>query len=256
MVCRLTKTYQRWIKRCTNNFFLTNRTAKKSGSYFYMKKQILFSASLILSVISFAQIKPTFGVRAGIASSGIRGESSGNLDNLLSFSNGMLTTKNITGFYAGGYSSIPVSDMISLEPGIYYSQKGYELNGSINMKGVGFLGANAKAKLQSEYIDIPLLLKVNVSGLQIFAGPQFSYLMKANLNTTAGVLGFNLLNSNMDATAQFNRWDAAVTGGIGYKFTNGININASYDYGLSKIDANQNAKAYNNSIKVGVGIEL
>lgn len=221
-----------------------------------MKKQFLFTLAAFISTISFAQVTPKFGVRAGILSSGIRGEASNNLNNLLSFSKGAITTSDHTGFYAGGYASIPVSDMISLEPGLYYSQKGYDIVGSIDIKGVGFLGANAKAKLQSTYIDIPVLLKANVGGLQIFAGPQFSYLTKANLNTTAGLLGFNLLNSNMDATAQFNRWDAAVTGGVGYKFSNGMNINASYDYGLSKLDANQNAKAYNTALRIGLGVEF
>ena len=221
-----------------------------------MKKQFLVTLTLFISVISFAQVTPKFGVRAGILSSGIRGEASNNLDNLLNFSNGAITTSDRTGFYAGGYASIPVSDMISLEPGLYYSQKGYNIVGSIDIKGVGFLGANAKAQLQSTYIDIPVLLKANISGLQIFAGPQFSYLTKANLHATASVLGFNLLNSNIDATAQFNRWDAAVTGGIGYKFSNGMNITASYDYGLSKLDKNQNAKAYNNSLRIGIGLDL
>ena len=221
-----------------------------------MKKQFLVTLTLFISVISFAQVTPKFGVRAGILSSGIRGEASNNLDNLLNFSNGAITTSDRTGFYAGGYASIPVSDMISLEPGLYYSQKGYNIVGSIDIKGVGFLGANAKAQLQSTYIDIPVLLKANISSLQIFAGPQFSYLTKANLHATASVLGFNLLNSNLDATAQFNRWDAAVTGGIGYKFSNGMNITASYDYGLSKLDKNQNAKAYNNSLRIGIGLDL
>ena len=232
-----------------------------------MKKQFLFALALLISSLSFAQIKkspvtsaavkPTFGARAGVLSSGIRGEAAGNLDDLLSFANGMITTNNRTGFYAGVYATIPLSAGISFEPGLSYSQKGYELTGSLEGKTVGFLGANAKAKLQSEYIDIPVLLKANLgSGLQLFAGPQFSYLMKANLNTTAGLLGIDLLNNDMDVTKQFNQWDAAITGGIGYKLSNGININASYDYGLSKIDKNQNSKAYNHAFKVGVGIEF
>ena len=241
-----------------------------------MKKQFLFVAALLISTLSFAQLRSpegrstqvrstntkatsttTFGVRAGILSSGIRGEASNNLDDLLNFADGMITTNNRLGFYAGGYASIPVGAGISVEPGVFYSQKGYELTGSIESKSLGFLGANAKAKLQSEYIDIPVLLKANLGGgLQLFAGPQFSYLMKANLNTTAGLLGFDLLNNDMDVTKQFNQWDAAVTGGIGYKLSNGININASYDYGLSKIDKNQNSKAYNHAFKVGVGIEF
>jgi hypothetical protein len=43
----------------------------------------------------------------------------------------------------------------------------------------------------------------------------------------------------MDATAQFNKWDLGLTGGVGYQFTSGLNIMASYDYGLSKLDANK-----------------
>jgi hypothetical protein len=34
---------------------------------------------------------------------------------------------------------------------LYYSQKGYELKGALNVKGIGFLGANAKAKLNAQY---------------------------------------------------------------------------------------------------------
>ncbi len=186
----------------------------------------------------------------------MRGDAVNNLSNLLDFSGGAIKPNYVQGFFAGGHAVIPIDATIALEPGLYYSEKGYGLTGSLNIKGVGFLGASAKAQLQTQYIDIPVLMKVDVGGLQLFAGPQFSYLMKANLKTTAGVLGFNLLNNNMDATEQFNRWDAAVTGGIGYKFGKGINISALYEYGLSKLDANKNANAYNQGFKIGVGIDL
>ncbi len=221
-----------------------------------MKKQILLSIFIITSAITFGQVTPSFGVRAGVTSSSMRGDAVSNLNNLLDFSNGMVTTGSRTGFFAGTYVNIPISQGFSAEPAIYYSQKGYELKGVFNVKGADFLGANAKAQLQSQYIDIPLLLKANVGGLQLFAGPQFSYLTKADLHSTAGVLGINLLNNTMDATSQFNRWDTGLTGGIGYQFSNGLNIMASYDYGLSKADANQNLKAYNNSIKIGIGVGL
>ncbi len=160
------------------------------------------------------------------------------------------------GFFAGIYASIPAGNNMSVEPGLFYSEKGYDLKGSLNVKGMEFLNANAKAQLQSDYIDMPVLLKATLGGLQIFAGPQISFLAKANLHTTAGLLGINLLSTNMDATSQFNRWDAGVTGGVGYKFTNGINLMASYDYGLSKVDANKNIKAYSHAVKVGIGISF
>jgi hypothetical protein len=221
-----------------------------------MKTKFLLVISVLISSVSFAQTTPSFGVKAGIVSSGFRGDAANNFNSILDLTNGKITTKNYTGFFAGGYGNIPVTQNFSIEPGIYYSLKGYELDGAISIKGLNFLGANAKATLQSQYVDIPVLLKGNFGGFQIFAGPQISYLASANLKTTAGVLGINLLNKTMDATSQFNRWDAAVTGGIGYQFTNGMNISASYDYGLLRADANQSVNAYHNAIKLGIGINF
>ena len=221
-----------------------------------MKTKFLLVISVLISSVSFAQTTPSFGVKAGILSSGFRGDAANNFNSILDLTNGKVTTKDYTGFFAGGYGNIPVTQNFSIEPGIYYSLKGYELDGAISIKGLNFLGANAKAILQSQYVDIPVLLKGNFGGFQIFAGPQISYLATANLKTTAGVLGINLLNKTMDATSQFNRWDAAVTGGIGYQFTNGMNISASYDYGLLRADANQSVNAYHNAIKLGIGINF
>lgn len=221
-----------------------------------MKKQILLFASFVISVISFAQSQPSFGIRAGITSSSMQGDAVNNLKDILDYTNGAITTSNHIGFFAGANASVPVSDLVSIEPGLYYTQKGYQMKGELNLKGVEFLGANAQAKLSTHYVDLPVLLKLNFNGLQVFAGPQVSYLAKADLRTTAGALGFNVLDKTMDATDQFNRWDAGVTGGIGYQFANGFNISASYDHGLSKVDANRNFDSYNRSFKVGVGFNF
>jgi hypothetical protein len=221
-----------------------------------MRKKILLFCSLAFSTIIFAQTSPSFGVRAGLSSAKMSGEAANNLNDLLEFTNGGVTTNSHTGFFGGGYVNIPLTSQLSVEPALYYTQKGYELRGELNVKGLDFLGANAKAKLTSSYIDLPILLKGNFSGFQVFAGPQISYLTKADLRTTAGLLGFNLLNKTMDGTEQFNRWDAGITGGVGYQFANGLNITAAYDHGLSKADKNQNMEAYNRSFKVGLGISF
>ncbi|HEX8334688.1 MAG TPA: porin family protein [Segetibacter sp.] len=221
-----------------------------------MKRQILLAALILTSTFSFAQVKPDFGIRGGLSSAGMRGEAVNNLQNLLDFADGMITTNDRLGFFAGAYSAISVSKVISIEPALYYTQKGYTMTGDLNIKGAEFIGANAKASLNASYIDLPVLIKANVKGLQLFAGPQVSYLMQADLKTTAGVLGFNLFNRKMNATEQFNRWDAGVTGGIGYQFANGINIMASYDHGLSKVDADKNLESYNRSFKVGLGMSF
>ncbi len=221
-----------------------------------MKKQLLLIAFIAISTLGIAQVKPSFGIRAGLSSAGMQGDAVNSLKNTLDFANGMVTTGYRTGFFAGTYATIPFSNMISLEPALYYSQKGYGLKGSLNTKATEFLSANVKAQLNSQYIDMPVLLKVNFNGFQVFAGPQVSYLVQADLRTRAGILGINLLNRKIDATGQFNRWDAGATGGIGYQFTNGVNIMAAYDYGLSKADANKSLNSYNRSFKVGVGFSF
>ena len=213
-------------------------------------------ASIVISTLAMAQAQPSFGIRGGVTSSTMKGDAVNSLNSLLDYTDGKVTTNARTGFYAGAYTNIPLGGGISVEPGVYYAQKGYELKGELNVKNMEFLGMNAKAQLQSHYIDIPLLLKADLGGLQVFAGPQVSYLAKADLRTTAGVLGFNVLNRKMDATEQLNRWDAGITGGLGYQFANGVNIRASYDHGLSKADANQNLDTYNRSFKVGLGFSF
>jgi hypothetical protein len=221
-----------------------------------MKRQSLLIASLTIGLFSFAQTKPGFGIKAGVSSSTISGDAAGSLNDLIDYTNGAITTNSRTGFYGGLNATIPVSNNFSIEPGLYYGQKGYEMKGQLNLKGAPFLNANAKAQLTSHYVDVPLLAKATFNGFQVFAGPQVSYLAKADLRTTAGALGFNVLNKTMDATEQFNRWDAGIKAGIGYQFNNGFNVNASYDHGLSKIDANRNFDAYNRSFKVGVGFSF
>ena len=91
-----------------------------------MKKQILLFTTILISVISFSQSQSSFGVRAGITSSSMKGDAVSNLQNILDYTNGAITTSGQTGFFAGANASIPVSDLVSFEPGLYYSQKGSE----------------------------------------------------------------------------------------------------------------------------------
>ena len=218
-----------------------------------MKKHILFFSALFVSALAMAQAGPSFGIRGGVTSSRMKGEAVNSLQNLIEYTNGAITSNNRTGFFGGGFVNIPLGGPVSVEPGVFYAQKGYELNGSMSVKGAEVLSAKGQAQLTSHYIDIPLLLKAEMGGFQVFAGPQVSYLAKADLKTTAGVLGFNILNRTMDASEEFNRWDAGITGGVAYQFANGFQVMGAYDHGLSKVDANKQFESYNRSFKVGVG---
>lgn len=220
-----------------------------------MKKKILFSIVLFVSVTSFAQ-QIRYGVSGGITSYNMRGAATANLEQVLSFTDGVVSTGPVRGFYGGGYANIAVGNIFSVEPGLYYSLKGYSITSSYSIKGISLLSANATASLRSSYIEMPILLKADFKGLQIFAGPQIAYLTNSSIKSSVGLAGLNLLHTSFDVTNQLNRWDAGVTGGIGYQFTNGIRITGSYERGLAKVDAGQNIKSFNQGFKVGAGFNF
>ncbi|MBL0144848.1 MAG: PorT family protein [Chitinophagaceae bacterium] len=217
-------------------------------------KYKLTLAALSVIIITSAKAQVSYGVQAGVNIANWKGDALKSLNNIVDLSNGFITTKSKTGFNIGGYANIPIAQNFSFEPGLQYSQKGYSMQGDLKIDALKFLGTNASAKVESHYIDVPLIAKAEVAkGLSIYAGPQLSYLAKSNLHVDAGILGISLVNQKMDITNNFNRLDISITGGLGYKFNNGFNVKAGYDYGLSKLDKNNNFKAYNRVIELSVG---
>src|SRR5688500_9479826 len=100
-----------------------------------MKRQILLLAFIAVSTFSFAQTEPSFGIRGCLSSAKIQGEAVNNLQNILDFADGMINTTNHNGFFAGTYATIPLGTNVSIEPAVYYTQKGYEMQGDFNFKG-------------------------------------------------------------------------------------------------------------------------
>ena len=218
-----------------------------------MKMKFFFTIiSLMVMNMMYAQV--SFGVRSGINFSKWDGQDLQIINDLLDKTDGYAYTKGTRGMHIGGYVSIPISETFTFEPGIEYSKKGYSIKGDFQIPVLKYLGINARAQVQSHYIDMPLVIKANVyKGFNIYAGPQVSYLARSTLNAKVGVLGITLFNRGFGITNRFNKIDMGLTGGVGYAFNNGLNIQAGYDYGLSKLDKNDNYDAYNRVVKVSVG---
>src|SRR5688572_20115738 len=101
-----------------------------------MKKGILLIIAFFFTFISFAQDKASFGIKGGFSSARMEGDAMNSLDNLVDLAGGRITTASRQGFFAGGNVSIPVSQNFSIEPGLYYTQKGYEMKGDLQWKEV------------------------------------------------------------------------------------------------------------------------
>lgn len=207
--------------------------------------------------ISLAQAQVSYGIRAGVNVNKWQGESLQIIEDLVDKTDGYITTHNTTGFHAGGYVNIPMGNRFSFEPGLQYSKKGYAMRGDLKVDVLKYLGVNAGVQVMEHYIDMPLVLKAKlVKGLNVYAGPQVSYLVRSTLNAKAGALGFNLFNRGFGITSRFNKVDLGLTGGLGYQFDNGLNIQAGYDYGLSNLDKSNTFTVHNRVVKVSVGFSF
>lgn len=221
-----------------------------------MKKNLLVFIVLLVSAFS-STAQVSFGVQAGGNVSALKGDAIKSLNNLFDITNGIVDQTSKFGFSGRTYASIPIDKSFEVETGVSYQQKGYKITGDFNSTFLKLLNARADLINTSQYIGLDALAKVTpAEGLSIKAGPQVSYLVKNNLKIRSSVLGFNLLNQNVNLTSNTNEWDFGLTGGIGYKFKNGISLNGYYTHGLSPIDKNATVKAYNRSGGVTVGFEF
>lgn len=195
-----------------------------------------------------------FGIRAGLNLADWQGETVQSMQDLVDMSGGYVSKEMRPGFHVGTYVSIPVAPGFEIEPGLQYSQKGTVLKGKIPLEQFDFLNANVTLTNKAEYLDLPILAKVYVGeGFHIFAGPQVSYLLSNKVSAEAGAFGFKALNQEWDMNSGFRDFDVALTGGLGYRFANGFNLSAGYDYGLNSIDSNGSFDTYNHVIKASVG---
>ncbi len=206
---------------------------------------------LLIANASFGQIKPV--IKTGAIQATWKGAAKETLTSLIDETNGFITARDRTGFYVGAGINLPLGDNISIEPALVYTQRGYGIKGNLTINQLKIKALNARATAQMHYIDLPILLKVKpVGGFTIFAGPQVSYLVKNNLRADVAVLGFSLVNTNLDITNQFNKWDVGITAGIGYELESGFGLHAVYDRGFNRLDQNQRFQVFNQGIRAGL----
>lgn len=161
----------------------------------------------------------------------------------------------LTSFNAGIFFTLPVGDILSIQPEVLYSRKGAELTYD-NVLATG------KAQFKLNYIEVPVLLKVNITdNLNVHAGPYFAYLIDAQVKNDGdgNTIDFEDNYDNDD----FNKFDVGISGGIGLDF-NSIGIGARYNYGLSQVGKERNfagttytiPDGKNSSLSVYVALKL
>jgi hypothetical protein len=131
------------------------------------------------------------------------------------------TYKDVLGFQLGMVLDIVPINLLHIQPGFMYILKGTENNGE---------------SVSAHYIEIPLLLSLNVSIIRANVGPY---------------LGIYLMSGNDNFFGQ----DFGLSFGLGvdiWKFY----IGALYDYGFINMSSNKSIKVFNRTIGLNIGVNL
>ena len=182
------------------------------------RKRILATLALVLttSLAVNAQSEDSnaeFGVKGGL-----------NFSNL--YTEDVDDNNALTSFNAGVYAKLPITDAFAIQPELLYSRKGAELvyNNAL---------AEGTAKFKLNYIELPILLKINLTNsFNIHAGPYFAYLIDAQVTNEneSGTLNFEETYNNDD----FNKFDYGLSAGVGLDFQS-LGFGIRYNYGLQTV---------------------
>lgn len=146
------------------------------------------------------------------------------------------------GFHAGIYGQLFSSNAFAIQPELNYSTKG-------NKVETNYWIIDQETKFNLNYLDVPILAVFKLGpSVEIHAGPYWSYLVGANIDTD-GDLGDDFRQLDRD---NFDDWDYGLVGGIGFNLGD-LQLGARYNYGLNEIARSPGAKAMLGDTKNSVG---
>ena len=210
-----------------------------------MKKTAFLGAALVATVaISSAQAQNIrLGLRAGANYSNL----AGNVKNQDAFNNKI-------GFLGGVMLNAPLlgDGMLSLQPEVLYSQKGFENKPTEYSSPLG--KQKREGQVNYNYLDVPLLVKFKALGFVAEAGPQYSYLLSANnqtKTTTTPTIGSPSVAETQDKTdvSSLNRNELGYVAGVGFEAGSGLSLNLRYTGAFSDFVKSDDSKYFNGDLK-------
>jgi len=172
------------------------------------------------------------GVKLGLTYSNAVGDDAGK-DNQGTF-----------GFELGAFILHPINDMITFQPEILFTQKGYSEESTV-------FGINYDNDYTLNYLQVPLLLSFKTApGLKVYGGGYVSYFMSASVN-------FNHSGSTSDAEKSIekllNDFDAGIVAGVMFRGNNNLLFDLRFERGFSQINKDGDLDIFNQSFKLSVG---
>jgi hypothetical protein len=235
-------------------------------------KKLLILAACTTMLTTAAEAQLTFAPEIGLNLANMRGKDTG-------LSGGLETMKNKLklGVKAGVNLNIPVGDRVVIQPGLFYSIKGYKSDNSYAESDMGITyNATEKHNVTLHYFEIPVNIQymfndpsegrffVGVGGYiglafsghdkataeysQTGGGTNFSYAIDTSAKLTFG-------DDPDHRPWELGRVDAGVSVNAGYLLRSGIFFRGMYQIGLDNLmpggDSDHYLKTSNITISVG-----
>ncbi|GAB3531017.1 hypothetical protein GCM10027443_12620 [Pontibacter brevis] len=180
-----------------------------------MKKLLLLFFAL--ATVYTADAQATFGVRAG-----------GNLSNLAGDVTDDSRFNNKFGWHAGVTANFGiVEDFFSIQPELYYSNKGFR-NSEEDFE-IDALTYNRKGSVNYNYLELPVLARINAGPLYFEGGPVASYLLSVNNRTETTINGSpDPTAVNRSSTEGLTRFELGYAAGIGLGTPGGLSVGVRY----------------------------
>ena len=207
-----------------------------------MKKNLLILGAAVL-IAAGAQAQTSYGLKAGV--------------NLGKYSN-VDKASNNTSFYVTGFADLPMSSQFSIQPGISLQGKGAKFESSYSEVA----SADVTRNVMSIEVPVNAVYYIPAGSGNVFlgAGPYIGFNIsgkdkaKGNIGDASAEikndLKFSGDNKNM------NLIDAGANFMGGYKFANGLLVNAGYNLGLTQLVPKAADKVSNRVWSFGVGFQF
>ena len=199
-----------------------------------MKKSVLTVLFALFCTMSFAQL--SFNVKAGLNLSSYIGDNSDH-------------SKFKPGVRLGVGMEYQFTDIISLQPSLFFSQKGAKYSEGYE----GIVDADADVKINQLYLELPLMV-----GARIHTASNFDLLFKGGPYLAYGVGGKTKIDGVSEKADTFGddglkRFDAGLGLGVAFEFGN---IVVGVETGTSFTKVASGASAYNLSALATIGYKF
>lgn len=155
--------------------------------------------------------------------------------------------KSKTGYYFGAFAEVGFSGKFSIQPEVLYTAQGGKYSTVSNSNN------SVETEINNSYVSVPIMLKYRLfGGLGLEFGPKFDFLTKSDTK---------LRDLKINSKDSYQSFNFGLGLGLSYKLPLGLNVDARYNFGLSKLNKNASIEGIpssgenmkNDVFQIGIG---